>query len=401
MSRLRIALVANNIHFRGGMERYCAELATALCQEHEVHLFASEVADVPFDRLTIHPVKTVKKPILALFLQFYWNASRQVRLRDFDIVHTIGGITAHQNIVTAQYCQYAWGEALRTEPGASEGVTAYHQFMWRLTGYFEKRAMTSPQTLGISANSQRTSRDLQRFYGSDPAKIQVIHNAVDPVRFTPENKRFRREIRRRFQIPEEAVVALFVGEYRRKGLATVIRALGLANDPCVHLLAVGKGDVSHYNALARKAGIGSRTTLAAPIKEIEQVFGAADVFVFPTFYEAFGMVITEAMASGLPVVTSKSAGAAEMIDAGVSGLLVDKPGDAQELSRALAAILQSSTLRREMGGNARVAAARYRWSDVAKDTLRLYHRSLATCTDSTAIRSKHNPPADTGEQSTP
>lgn len=401
MSRLRIALVANNIHFRGGMERYCAELATALCQEHDVHLFATEIADVPFDRLTIHSVRSVKKPILALFLQFYWNASRQVRLRDFDIVHTIGGITAQQNIVTAQYCQHAWGEALRMEPGASEGVTAYHQFMWRLTGYFEKRAMTSPQTLGISANSLRTSQDLQRYYGSDPQKISVIHNAVDPVRFTPENRRFRREIRRRFQIPEEAVVALFVGEYRRKGLATVIRALGLANDPCVHLLAVGKGDLAHYNALAREAGIQDRTTFAPPVKEIEQVFGAADVFVFPTFYEAFGMVITEAMASGLPVVTSRSAGAAEMIDTGTSGLLVDRPGDAQEFSRTLAPLLQDEMLRRGMGEKARVVAARYQWSDVANDTLSLYHRSLATCTDSTAIRFKHNPPADTGEQSIP
>lgn len=401
MSRLKIALVANNIHFRGGMERYCAELATVLCQENDVHLFASEVADVPFDRLTVHPVKTVKKPVLALFLQFYANASRQVRLRDFDIVHTIGGITAQQNIVTAQYCQYAWGAALRSELGASEGVTAYHQFMWRLTGYFEKRAMTSPQTLGISANSLRTSQDLQRYYGSDPQKISVIHNAVDPVRFTPENRRFRREIRRRFQIPEEAVVALFVGEYRRKGLATVIRALGLANDPCVHLLAVGKGDLAHYNALAREAGIQDRTTFAAPIKEIEQIFGAADVFVFPTFYEAFGMVITEAMASGLPVVTSRSAGAAEMIDMGVSGLLVDRPGDAQEFSRILAPLLQDERLRRAMGEKARVAASRYRWSDVANDTLDLYHRSLAAPIANTPVRSRQIPSTSSGEQDTP
>ena len=378
MSRMRIALVANNIHFRGGMERYCAELATALCQEHDVHLFATEVADVPLDRLTVHTVKSAKRPVLALFLQFYWNASRQARLRDFDIVHSIGGITAQQNIVTAQYCQHAWGAALRDEPGASEGVTAYHQFMWRLTGYFERRAMTSPQTLGISANSYRTSQDLQRYYGSDPNKIHVIHNAVDQIRFTPENKRFRREIRERFQIPEKAVVVLFVGEYRRKGLATVIRALGLANDPNVHLLAVGKGDLAQYNLLAQEAGIQDRITLASPIREIEQVFGAADLFAFPTFYEAFGMVITEAMASGLPVVTSKSAGAAEMIDPGISGFVIDKPGDAQELCHTLMPLLQDQALRGAVGEKARIAAANHRWSDVAASTLNLYRHSLTT-----------------------
>jgi UDP-glucose:(heptosyl)LPS alpha-1,3-glucosyltransferase len=377
MSHLRIALVANNIHFRGGMERYCAELATRLCLEHDVHLFASEVADVPFDRLTVHPVRTVKKPILALFLQFYWKASRQVKLRDFDIVHTIGGITAQQNIVTAQYCQYAWGEALRTEAGASEGVTAYHQFMWRLAGYFEKRAMTGSQTLGISANSARTSRDLQKFYGSDPGKIRVIHNAVDAERFTPKNKRFRSEIRRRLHIPEEAIVVLFVGEYRRKGLATVIRALGLISDPRVHLLAVGKGDLTYYNALAAESGIKDRTSFVGPMKDIEQVFGAADLFVFPTFYEAFGMVITEAMASGLPVVTSRDAGAAEMIEDGMSGLLVDQPGNVGEVQRQIEVLLSNSAARLAMGEKARQAASAYTWADVATDTLSLYHDSLA------------------------
>ena len=148
MSRLRIALVANHIHFRGGMERYCAELATALCGQHEVHLFTCEASDVPLDKVTVHPVRTAQKPFLALFAQFYRQTSRMIRLEDYDIVHTIGGITARQNIVTAQYCQYAWGDAIRREPGAREGINAYHRLMWRLSGYFEKKALTSALTAG-------------------------------------------------------------------------------------------------------------------------------------------------------------------------------------------------------------------------------------------------------------
>ena len=131
MSRLRVALVANHIHFRGGMERYCAELATALCTRHDVHLFTCKADDVPLDRVTVHHVRTAQKPFVALFAQFYRQTSRMIRMEDYDIVHTIGGITARQNIVTAQYCQYAWGDAIRREPGAREGINAYHQFMWR------------------------------------------------------------------------------------------------------------------------------------------------------------------------------------------------------------------------------------------------------------------------------
>ena len=377
MSRLRIALVANHIHFRGGMERYCAELVGRLCLDHDVHLFTCEASDVPLDKLTVHPVRIRQKPFLALFAQFYRQTSRMVRLADFDIVHTIGGITAHQNIVTAQYCQYAWGDAIRREPGAKAGITAYHNMMWRLTGYFEKRAYTSPETLGISANSRRTEADLIKFYGADPAKIQVIYNGVDTDRFAPANTRFRQEIRQRYQLPDDALVALFVGEYRRKGLATVIEALGNLQDKRVHLLAVGKGDLPHYQALAESAGLSGQATFAGPARDIEHVFGAADFFVFPTYYEPFGMVITEAMASGLPVITSRSAGAAEMIHEGENGLLLDNPSDADELSRKIAALISDSAARKEMGRMARPAASGYTWDNVAADTLSLYHQSLA------------------------
>ena len=376
MSRLKIALVANNIHFRGGMERYCAELATALSFQHDVHLFASEIDDVPKERLTLHPVVTVSRPIAALFAQYYWKSSRQIKMRDYDVVHSIGGITAHQNFVTAQYCQHAWGEAIRTEPGAADGISAYHQFMWRMTGFFEKRALTSPETLGISANSHRTRLDLEHFYGCDPAKISVVYNAVDSVRFNHANTRFRRQIREKYGVPENAVVVLFVGEYRRKGLAALIRALGNLNNPQVYLLAVGKGDLAQYHALAAEANMTQRVAFAGPTRDIEQVFGAADIFAFPTYYEAFGMVITEAMASGLPVITSRRAGAAEMIRDGESGLLLDAPGDTDELSRKLELLLADKSLRDDMGRKARQTVSGHCWSDVAEQTLKMYELGL-------------------------
>lgn len=376
MSKLRVALVANHIHFRGGMERYCAELVTALCTRHDVHLFTCEADDVPLDRITVHLVRAVQKPFLALFAQFYRQTSRMIRMEDYDIVHAMGGITARQNIVTAHYCQSAWGDAIRREPGAREGINAYHQFMWRMSGYFERKAVTSARTLGISANSERTGRDLVKFYGCDPAKIQVIYNGVDLDRFTPANVRQRSAVRQRYGIPESALVVLFVGEYRRKGLATVVRAVGSLQDPRVHLLAVGKGDAEHYRALAAQAGIAGRAAFAGPTRDIEQVFGAANLFAFPTYYEPFGMVITEAMASGLPVITSRSAGASEMITEGESGLLLDRPGDAGELSRKIMLLLSDEAGRKGMGLRARLAASGCRWSHVAEDTLRLYDRSL-------------------------
>ncbi len=374
MSRLRIALVAHGIHFRGGMERYFAELARAFCKEHEVHLFTSECGDVPEDQVIIHPVPVASKPILVKFLQFYVRSSRILAKEDFDIVHTIGGITVRQNVVTAQYCQYAWGRAIAQEPGAAEGVTAYHQMMWRLTGFFEKQAVNSQHTKVVSANSSRTKEDLQICYGTDPSKINVIYNGVDPIRFTPENIRHRAATRKRYGISDNALLLLFVGEYRRKGLANVVRALGLLQRPEVHLLAVGRGDHAHFSAIADKSGVREQVTFAASTSDIEYVFGAADVFVFPTLYEPFGMVITEAMASGLPVITSRRAGAAEMIEEGVSGLLLDHPADVQELTQKLEEILSQSSCRREIGARARQSVSHYDWAKVADETMMLYRQ---------------------------
>ena len=380
MTRLRIALVAHHIHFRGGMERYCAELALRLCREHDVHLFTCEAGDVPLDHLTVHHVPAPQKPFLTLWAQFYRRSSRLIRPTDFDVVHTIGGITAHQNIVTAQFCHYAWGDAIKREPGARGGVTAYHQFLWRLNGFYEKRAMTASETLGISANSKQTQRDLVHFYGCDPAKIAVIYNGVDADRFTPDNARFRAEVRARYGIAEDALVVLFVGEYRRKGLATVIEALGRLRNPRLHLLAVGRGDAAQYQALAAHAGIGGSSTFAPPARSIEQVFGASDIFAFPTYYEPFGMVITEAMASGLPVITSRRAGASELIEDGVSGLLLDQPEDAVELAAKITLLAGDRTRREDMGRQGRPAASCVTWDDVADDTLALYARSLGVAT---------------------
>jgi len=376
MSRLKIALVANNIHFRGGMERYFAELATALCGDHEVHLFASEIDDVPRDKVTIHTVRTVKRPQLLLLLQYYWKSSNKLRSKDYDVVHTIGGITAKQNFVTAQYCQYAWGDTIHNVPGARNGITLYHEFMWRFGGFLEKRALTSNSTLRICANSKRTRSDLVRFYGCDPDKIDVIYNAVDAVRFNPANQRYRSQIRQRYGIPEAAVVVLFVGEYRRKGLITLIRALESLKEYNVHLLAVGRGDRKKYEALAARHGITEQSTFAGPSRDVERIFGAADIFAFPTYYEPFGMVITEAMASGLPVVTTRNAGAAEMIEDGRSGFLIDRPHDAGELAQKLQVLVSDPDLRTRVGLEARTAAGDYSWSQLAQDTLEMYHKGL-------------------------
>ena len=88
------------------------------------------------------------------------------------------------------------------------------------------------------------------------------------------------------------------------------------------------------------------------------------------------MVVTEAMASGLPAITSRRAGASELIEDGRSGLLLEQPGDPQELAEKINRLASDAALRQDMGHAARPAASLYDWDDVAEDTLKLYKKSL-------------------------
>jgi UDP-glucose:(heptosyl)LPS alpha-1,3-glucosyltransferase len=374
MTKLRIAFVANNIHQHGGMERCASELVIRLAQTHEVHVFCDIAEGLP-SSIIHHRIQCIPKPFILFFIEFYIKSSRAVNPKDFDVVQTIGGISAYQNFVASHYCQYAWGNVINTIHGASDGINLYHRFMWKLGGYFEKKAITSPDTKGISACSRTIKEDLVRYYGVSSQKIDVIYNAVDSIKFNPINKSMRLQIRKRYSIPEKAVVVLFVGEYRRKGLATVIKALARLKYDNVYLLAVGSGNRSAYIDLAQKQGIGNQCVFADPTKDIEFVFSAADIFAFPSYYEPFGMVITEAMASELPVITTNTVGAADFISHGENGYTID-PNDDASLAAILSDLIHNEEIRLIVGKKAREAVIHHTWDNVAAQTLQLYMRYL-------------------------
>ena len=107
-------------------------------------------------------------------------------------------------------------------------------------------------------------------------------------------------------------------------------------------------------------------------KQIERFFAAADVFVFPTFFDAYGMVISEAMASGLPVITSRAAGAAELIEHGESGWLTADPWDPDQIAEGLRTLAADPGLRQRMGAAARSKIEAYTWDRVAEQTMAVY-----------------------------
>jgi UDP-glucose:(heptosyl)LPS alpha-1,3-glucosyltransferase len=216
-----------------------------------------------------------------------------------------------------------------------------------------------------------------RHYKLPANDIEVIYNGVDTDAFTPRARlQYRDTVRAKYRITSDEVLLLFVGSgFKRKGLKYVINAFPLIKDKNIKLLVVGKGKVREYQKLAKDNGITDKIIFAGVHKNIQEIYAAGDIFVFPSEYDAFGTACLEAMASGLPVVVSKTSGVSEIIMQGKEGFVINHPINAKEMVNYIDALLDKEK-RNEMGSAARRKSEMYSFESNVEKTLQVYRRTL-------------------------
>jgi UDP-glucose:(heptosyl)LPS alpha-1,3-glucosyltransferase len=220
---------------------------------------------------------------------------------------------------------------------------------------------TEPQPCVIAQSAYMRS-EIMESYRVPADLIHVVPNGVDTEEFNPRVRRtLRSEMRARWGIPDDAVCLLVLAHnFRLKGLWDIFAALA-RRDGCegIHLLVAGRGTGRAQRAEARRRvrrlGIESRVTLAGPVRPAIHAHAAADALVHLSWHDSFGFVILEAMACGLPVVTTPYVGASELMEDGVSGIIVD-PGDRSAIGDAMIRLLDPN-LRSTMGSQAALAGA--------------------------------------------
>jgi len=216
-----------------------------------------------------------------------------------------------------------------------------------------------------------------RAVGVAPERLEVIPNGADTARFHPGLRAAHRAgVLRALDLPDDGLLAAFAGrEFGRKGLREVIQALA-ATAPTVRLLVAGdpvdRPGTDWYRDLATRLGVADRVRFLGHVTDLERWLGAADVFVFPTAYEANPLVVNEALACGVPVIATAANGIADRVREGIDGFLV--PADPGAIAAALE-VLRRDPARRERMSEAAAAGSRaYDWDAIAARYAAMYER---------------------------
>jgi glycosyltransferase involved in cell wall biosynthesis len=307
------------------------------------------------------PIKFLREMV------FYGRSTNWLRKHhhEVDLIQVYGAVTGDKGDVnTAQFVHSAW---LRSPVHISrlrrDLYGAYQWFYTFYNAYLERKAFGKARI--VIAVSERVKNELEEL-GIPSDQIRVILNGVDVEEFSPGHGD-----RRQLGLPEEVTLALFAGDIRtnRKNLDTVLHALVLV--PELHLVVVGSIERSPYPQLAASLGLKDRVYFLGYRSDISEIVKAADLFVFPSRYEPFGMVVSEAMAAGLPVITAATTGASEIVTTECGVVLADSE-DTQGLAVAMAMLAKDGELRKQMGKVGRAIAEQHTWASKAQSYLDLF-----------------------------
>ena len=370
---MRIALITHKVEFQDGQGRVNYEIAqAALDQGHSVTVVAefcsAEIANHPhgqFVRMRDRPVPTQ----LLRNLYFAWKSAKWLRAhrQDFDIIQANGFVTWEPaDIVAVHFVHGAWLKN-RFFPFLWSSLSPYAYYQRVLTimnAWFERKAFETAKVL--VAVSKATANEVAGL-GISVRTLQVVYNGVDTLEFHPGPSE-----RETFNLRGDVVMALFAGDIRtpRKNLETVLKAMLLV--PQLHLAVAGKTEDSPYPEMAKKLGIADRVHFIGMTSRIPALMRSVDFFVLPSRYESYGLVVMEAMSSGLPVVLSSQVGAAELV--GDICTVIEDPDDVPSLAAAMLKLVEDPSQARETGAAARELALKMQWSETAAGYLRIYQQ---------------------------
>ncbi len=365
---MRIALLTRRFDSAGGgTERDLIVTADELrAAGHQISIFADEVRGATGDWNVRRVGAGPRLGRTLSLLRFAWTAAPAARRAGADLVLSFARCVGSDVMRSGGGAHASYLRAARKWRGVlgatAMRITPYH----RVQMLVERQAFRSPGLKRVIAVSNFVRDDLIREFGLAPEKTVTIYNGVDLDRFRPASDPSERAaIRQKFAVPASARVVAFVGNgFARKGLGFLIEAWPLVAGGAFLIVAGADRQTDKFARRARALNVGARIVFTGPQPDVATIFHAADAFAMPSLFEPFGNVVMEAMATGLPAMTSAFSGVAELIPPSMRGFRVENPDDVGEVALRLGALFDAPV---SLAAEARETAEKFTWSRYAEE----------------------------------
>jgi len=348
----------------------------ALRRGHHVTLVASSIApDLhhhPHIRWVPINVEQLASALLKEML-FAYQSARWIKKHraEFDLIKVNGAVTSVRSDANAvHFVHSAWLKSKVHSARNNQTIRGFYHWLYStLNAYWEKRAFR--KTKVVIAVSEQVKQEIIEL-GIPEEFIQVILNGADIDEFCPGYAD-----RQLLGLPNNVPLALFAGDIRtsRKNLDTVLYAL--VQVPNLQLVVAADVKNSPYPELAKKLEIDQRVHFIGYRNDLYKLMQAVDLFVFPSRYEACALVLLEAMASGLPIVTARTAGGCEIVTT-ECGVIMPDPDDVSHLTQVLIELESNLEMLDQMGKASRKVAEQYSWQKQAGAYIDCFERKVAT-----------------------
>jgi UDP-glucose:(heptosyl)LPS alpha-1,3-glucosyltransferase len=372
VSKKKIAVVVPKYGLVGGGERFVFELTERLANipKYEIHVFANRWR-TNSEQITFHKVPIISFPKWLTTISFAYIANRKIAKMDFDLVHSHDRIFKSDVITLHSIPHRTWVREVRQK--------RWFSLFDHGTSWAEKHMFHYPDCKMFLPVSSLAKEKILEAFQVDEKKIRIIHPGVDVERFQTVDLRDRQKLRNEFGISETDMLILFVSmNFEVKGLDTLLATVALLKSKYsnnqVKVLVIGKGNIKKYKTLAHKLGIGGQLLFAGIRNDIERIYQAGDMLAILSIFDTFGMVVTEAMASSLPVIVSNKVGAKDLVVQGENGFVVN--GEDIEMISSKIAFMFNRDKRLEMGKKAYSTALNNTWESTTQKVLNVYQELI-------------------------
>lgn len=383
---MKVALVSEWLDpWRGGAETSTWQLVHYLLQRDvELHVFTRSRPS-PRPGLCVHTISGAALSRTRRSVTFAHRVEHRLKRDVFDLVHAVSPLR-YADIYEPRGGTVAESVernlALLSSRSAQELKRRANRFnlKQRYALAVEQEIFRAPDGPMVVAISDYVVRQLKRHYAFPDDRVRKIYNGVDPDTVSDADRaRHRAAIRQEFDIPSDHLLVLFVAHnFRLKGLRQWMEALRLLvrrGTTSVRSLIVGKGDSERWHRLAGRLRLGDHLQFTGPSERVHEFYHAADVLVHPTYYDPCSRVVLEAVSAGLPCVTTRWDGAAEVIRDGENGFVLEDPGNVGELAQSIVR-LQDPSLRQAVAAACRNLDGEIWMSRHASEIFALYEELL-------------------------